>query len=93
MESNDKQTAPVSGSDAPTCSPFEILFDGNKAIGSLQAYDGHHGIHIADGVLIGKSCEVPNEHSIAILKFTSPKSIDTMIEWLWKAKKYFEENA
>jgi hypothetical protein len=69
------------------------LFDGNKAIGSLQAYDGHHGIHIADGVLIGKSCEVPNEHSIAILKFTSPKSIDTMIELLWKAKKYFEENA
>ena len=67
----------------------------------MKAEDGNHGIHIAANpdAVIGErgddkfGGEVPNDYTVGMLKFTSPESIDVVIEWLWKAKRYFKENS
>jgi len=78
--------------------PLTILFNSDKEVGSLKATDGNHGIHIANNhdAVIGKRGEtkyggaVPNDHTVAMLQFTSPKSIDEVIKWLAKSKEFFK---
>jgi len=80
-------------------SPITILFNSDKEVGDLKAFDGNHGIHIAnnpDALLEQKGDpkyggKVPNEHTVAMLKFASPDSIDEVIKWLSKSKEFFKK--
>ena len=98
---NESESAPTTPNGEQVGEhPLVLLFDGDKEVGAMKAEDGNHGIHIAANpdAVIGErgddkfGGEVPNDYTVGMLKFTSPESIDVVIEWLWKAKRYFKLN-